>query len=382
MKVSLVMAQVSLRSAGVWAAVEGLGAALRDTGVDARVVGLTDPDGQSPTTSARLPVDLCRVVGPSSLGYAPTMVGAIVRGQPDLVHSQGLWMYPSRASLLWRKRTRRPSLISPQGMLHPWALQRGKRKKRFASLLFENAHLRGAACLHAVSEQEARAFRDCGLRNPVCVVPNGTDLLDVGVVDQGGDGLKTLLFLGRLTPKKGLRELLHGWARVRGFAERQGWRLKIAGWDENGHRSELERIIDRLTLSSSVTLVGPCFGQEKVETFRAAHAFILPSFSEGVPLALLEAWSHHLPTLMTEQCNLPEGFAAGAAIQIGPDTSSIQKGLEQLLSMSDAERRSMGAAGRALVVRHFTWRRIAATMRDVYTWVLGGGTPPACILMD
>ena len=35
---------------------------------------------------------------------------------------------------------------------------------------------------------------------------------------------------------------------------------------------------------------------------------ILPSFSEGLPMAVLEAWAYGLPVLMTDHCNLPEGF--------------------------------------------------------------------------
>ena len=63
---------------------------------------------------------------------------------------------------------------------------------------------------------------------------------------------------------------------------------------------------------------------------------MLPSFSEGMPIAVLEAWSYGLPVLMTEACNLPEGFAAGAALQIGPDRAGIGAGLRQLFAMSDA----------------------------------------------
>jgi len=52
-------------------------------------------------------------------------------------------------------------------------------KKRVAALLYENQHLRGAACLRALSEAEARSIRSYGLRNPICVIPNGVDLPDL-----------------------------------------------------------------------------------------------------------------------------------------------------------------------------------------------------------
>jgi glycosyltransferase involved in cell wall biosynthesis len=107
---------------------------------------------------------------------------------------------------------------------------------------------------------------------------------------------------------------------------------------------------------------------------------LLPSLSEGLPVAVLEAWSYGLQVLMTEACNLPEGFAAGAALSIGADPAGIAAGLRRLFALSDAERRAVGACGRALVRARFTWASVAEQMSAVYRWVLGGGSPPACVL--
>jgi poly(glycerol-phosphate) alpha-glucosyltransferase len=107
---------------------------------------------------------------------------------------------------------------------------------------------------------------------------------------------------------------------------------------------------------------------------------VLPSLSEGLPVAVLEAWSYGLPVLMTEACNLPESFAAGAALRIGADRAGIAAGLRRLFALSDAERGDMGARGRALVRERFTRRSIGEQMAAVYRWVLGGGAPPSCVV--
>ena len=107
---------------------------------------------------------------------------------------------------------------------------------------------------------------------------------------------------------------------------------------------------------------------------------MLPSLSEGLPVAVLEAWSYGLPVLMTEACNLPEGFAAGAALSIATDPAGIAAGLRRLFALSDAERRGMGARGRALVRARFAWASVGEQMAAVYRWVLGGGSPPSCVL--
>ena len=110
---------------------------------------------------------------------------------------------------------------------------------------------------------------------------------------------RILLYLGRIHPKKGLVGLVRAWKRVQMTAEGQGWCLVVAGWDQCGHASQLSALVHELSLDRSVRLVGPQFDRNKDATFHAVDAFILPSFSEGLPVAVLEAWSHGLPVLMT-----------------------------------------------------------------------------------
>jgi glycosyltransferase involved in cell wall biosynthesis len=381
MKVAHLTAHVSPRAGGLYFAVQQLVRHLaRDTDVSVEVVGLSDRRGGGAPSWADLPLHLCRQSGPRRLGYASGLRPTLERLDADAVHAQGLWMYPSAVGRRWSRGAGRPHLVSPHGMLDPWALARSAWRKRLAGWLFENAHLHGAACLHALSTGEALAIRSHGLRNPVCIVPNGVELPELPASRDPGRNTRTLLFLGRLAPKKGLRELLHAWAAAgRAVSD---WRLRIAGWDEGGHGDELRRLLDRLGPGPGVDLTGPAFDADKEAALREADAFVLPSFSEGLPMAVLEAWSHRLPVLMTDACNLPEGFDAGAAIRMAPEPASIALGLRRLVAMSDSERLAMGALGRALVERRFAWPTIARRMRDVYAWVLGGGPAPSCVITD
>jgi glycosyltransferase involved in cell wall biosynthesis len=101
--------------------------------------------------------------------------------------------------------------------------------------------------------------------------------------------------------------------------------------------------------------------------------------SEGLPITVLEAWASAKPVLMTRECNLPEGFAAGAALQIGTGPKEIAAGLKELIEMSDDDRRAVGDRGRTLVATKFSWPRIGEQMRSVYEWILGGGTTPESV---
>jgi poly(glycerol-phosphate) alpha-glucosyltransferase len=129
-------------------------------------------------------------------------------------------------------------------------------------------------------------------------------------------------------------------------------------------------------------LVGPKFGEEKEALLRSVDAFILPSFSEGLPMSVLEAWSYGLPVIMTPQCNIPVGFDLAAAIQIDPEVDSIAEGLLRFFAMSEGEQKAMGLRGRRLVEERFTWKKIAEDMCNVYRWVRDGDTPPDCVRLN
>jgi len=299
-------------------------------------------------------------------------------------------------------------------MLDPWALANSRWKKKAVGWLYANAHLRNAACIHALCESEARSIRAYGLKNPICIIPNGIDLPpDGGRRTEDGSqpsalcplpsDRKVLLYLGRIHPKKGLVNLLKAWSEV---ARSQSsafcppssdWTLAIAGWDQAGHETELKQLATELAIPwtdlreqragfsmsdfqrFSVFFLGPQFGEGKTACYANCDAFILPSFSEGLPMVILEAWAYSKPVLMTPECNIPEGFTANAAIRITPSAESIAQGLANLFRHPPSDLRSLGQRGRDLVQRRFTWPKIADEMSAVYRWVLGDGTPPTTI---
>ena len=342
-----------------------------------------------------------------SFGYAPGYARYLAEVCPDIAHVHGLWTYPSFAGYRWHRRTKRPLLYTAHGMLAPWALRNSAWKKRLVRALWEDAAHRSATCLHVNSEAEHRTLRRHGLRNPICIIPNGIDLpeesQESGVRGQESalasvaEGKKVLLYLGRLHPKKNLVTLLKAWvavqkARVRSQKSDE-WLLAIAGWDQGGHEEKLQRLATQLGIAwcnitehrtsnrTSLVFLGPQFGTDKDACYRACDAFVLPSLSEGLPMTVLEAWAYAKPVLMTPECNLPEGFAAEAAQRMGTTANEIATGLRQLVEMTEGERKETGIRGRTLVAAKFSWPRIGQRMLAVYEWVLGGGTPPETVRM-
>jgi len=383
MRVGFLVSSVSRKAGGLFQSVRGLAKAVASTNSDVRVFGIRDE--QTALDSGDWRPLYVQTFRPRLRvwGYSKELVPAMLSADLDLLSVHGLWKYCSLGSHRWHRQTGRPYVVHPHGMLEPWALANARWKKRIAAVLYETKHLREAACIRALSEAEARSIRACGLHNPICVIPNGVDLPDPdesSMVRSQSDDRKTLLYLGRLHPKKNISNLILAWNQTFNsqHGTRERWVLAIAGWDQGGYETELKRI----AADDSVVFPGPQFGADKTRWYRGCDAFILPSLSEGLPMTVLEAWSYGKPVLMTPECNLPEGFGAEAALRIGASADEIAAGLKQLVEMRDEDRTAMGTRARTLVAAKFSWPQIGEQMRAVYEWVLGGGAPPETIKLD
>lgn len=318
--------------------------------------------------------------------YAPKLSEALLTSSVDIVHQHGLWLYPSLATSRWRRRQRLPVVISTQGMLEAWALSNSRVKKVIAGALFEWSNLERASCLHC-SKAEVEGVRRFGLKTPIAVIPNGADLPAQGPtcprpVWLPDDGRRTLLFLGRLHPKKGIRETLDAWTLLRKVSPEvaRQWRLVVAGWDDGGHAESLMSHALSLGLVDDVIFPGAVFGDEKAATYAHANAFILASYSEGLPIAVLEAWSHAVPVFMTKECNLAESFAARAAIEVITDPRELARELARSLASTDLP--LVGQRGRELVRSMFAWDAIVGELLQVYRWIARGAERPACVLVN
>jgi glycosyltransferase involved in cell wall biosynthesis len=386
MKVGYITASISRQAGGLKDSVRWEAKALRDCGTDVEVFAAEDSDSASDLPGWEpLRVKLSIGVGPARFSYAPGLSQLLAEAELDVLASHGLWRYTSILTSKWHAQTHRPYIVSPHGMLDPWALQNSRVRKRAAALLFEDRHLSQASCIRALCAPEGEAIRGYGLTNPVAIIPNGVDLPDLALSTarpwdgiEGFAGAKVLLSIGRLHPKKNLIALLSAWKQVlvAGSREINEWRLVIGGWDDGGYAEQLKQCVREMGLTKTVWLAGPFFGENKDAAFRSASAFVLPSLSEGLPMVVLEAWSYGLPVLMTAECNLPEGFDNGAAIAIEPSVAGIGEGVGKLLALDNAERIAMGRRGRELCAQRFDWSHVARQMKDLLNWIRGGGARP------
>ena len=369
LRIGMLVGSVSVSGGGVSEALRSLSLALhRRPGVSVDVFSLHQ-EADKPRDFGDIPVHLARTRGPASFGYAPAIQQLLKQHPVDLLHVHGLWMYHSVAARRWSRQTGRPYIVSPHGMLDPWALTNSAWKKRLARWAFEDANLKDASLLHALCDSERDAIAAAGIETPVVVLPNGVEALPP-VQGQAawrsslGQDAHVLLFLGRITPKKQVAELIRQWTLARQSGS--SWHLVLVGPVDPAYQRELQGVIDSGNAGGHVHMTGPLFGDERARAYASADAFVLPSLSEGLPMAVLEAFAAGLPALLTAQCNLPEAFAARCAIEIEPDAASIRCGLRRLFDLGDAERAAMGARARRLAADRFDWDVTARRFADLY----------------
>jgi glycosyltransferase involved in cell wall biosynthesis len=203
-----------------------------------------------------------------------------------------------------------------------------------------------------LAQCELRAYRGFIPEQQVAVIPNGIDCRPYAAVPTvnavPGQPLR-LLFFGRLDRAKGLYEILQG---LRLAAELGvDARLVVAGSGPEEER--LKRYAQALGIAPRTLFVGSVFGRDKVKLMAGSDVMLLPSYSEGLPYALLEGMAAGLPVIATPVGAIPDVMTEGIhGCMVPPrDGRSIAEALamlhvnrDKLSWMSRAARRRIRAA--------------------------------------
>ena len=260
-----------------------------------------------------------------------------VNPDTDVVHFHGLWQLDQTWASFRCRRLGIPYIVSPHGMLEPWAWNHKRWKKQPFYRLFERAHLNGANAVLATSELEAQNLRDfveaslvkpIPLALPVDVTPD----YDAARCElDWAEDETVLVYLSRIHKKKGLHLLLKALALLNDMPDKT--RLVVVGDGPNDYLDRLHRIIDTRAASlPPVEWTGSVWGEQKWRYLQGADLFCLPTHSENFGLVVLEASQVGTPVLTTDQT--PWKFLEdwGAGIITEPRIEAIRNGLEQFFS--------------------------------------------------
>lgn len=355
-RIGLLTASASRLGGGVFEAVASHAAMLRGHGATVAVFALRDRHSEE--DAARFggcELHHAAVRGPGFFGYAPDLVRMLEQAELDLLHLHGIWMYPSHAGAAWAARTGRPYLISPHGMLDPWITGRGRWKKVLARLGYERRSWRRASAFHALTDREAGDIaRETGRNDSLVIANAGPAPAPLPELPRAPQ----VAYLGRIHPKKNIHALVDAWAMLdaEGSLPPEAC-LRIAGW---GDPQDVDALKARLAdAPASIAFLGPQFGEDKARLLSGSRFLALPSHSEGLPVAILEAWAAGTPVVISQECNLPIGFVQGAAIDSGYTPGTIAAALRQALALGADDWLAMARAAHDLAAGTFSVEAIS-----------------------
>lgn len=380
-------AGLSRKDGGPFLSVSGLAKAVMETGqTGVSVIGAyrtsdewaVDRQQWEPLSVTALPGRRIATVSGIAAAVRAALRQATANGRRLVVHSSGLWDAASMAVSLSGIAGQTPLVVSPRGMLEPWALGHHRLRKQAALFAWQRRQLQSAAMLLATSDLEHESIRAFGLRNPVCVIPNGIEPpRERAAKAHLGHPARRCVFLSRLHPKKGVPMLLDAWAQ----AQPQGWELEIAGESADGHDRELARRIASLGLKN-VRLVGEKTGSEKWDFLARADLFVLPSYSENFGIAVAEAMAMGVPVITTHGTPWEVLRQQDMGWWVAPDVASLTAALKQAMAEPADALAARGARASDYARTVFGWPGIGTRMVACYRWLLGTGDPPGDLRLD
>ena len=283
--------------------------------------------------------------------------------RPDIVHIHGIWTPVLHRIAMRAARNGIPIVWSPHGMLAPWAMRHKWWKKWPVWRLWQKNDLMKASLIHATTDMEADWIRGRGLQNRLAIVPLGTSLpersCDLDAVR------KTVLFVGRLYPVKGLENLFRAWGMVKSGRRRE-WTLRIVGPDQAGYRGVLERLAEKLELGRSVEFAGPKYGQELNREYDRCECLVLPSFTENFGATVVDALAHGKPCIASAFTPWKELEDCGCGWWVSNAPVSLNEAIVRMMDVGAARRRAMGERGRRIVEAKYTWSAVVQSMSCAY----------------
>jgi len=294
----------------------------------------------------------------------------------DLIHIHEIWHHPHFAAYQAARFSKKHFIVTIHGMLEPWCLNYKSLRKKIYSILIQRKILKEASGIHAFTETEVKNISNFVDNKNILLIPNGLNLEEfknlpnrewIEDIYPEMKGKKVILFLGRIHPIKGLNILVRAFNTI--VKTRNDIQLVIAGPDNYNYKNRIVEILKRENALSNTTFTGMLTGNKKLATLSRADIFVLPSYSEGFSISILEAMACGIPVIITKQCNFPEVGEVGGGKVIDTNTVQLSNALIELLDNTDLCK-EMGSRGKRLVMEKYRWDKVADKLIVAYKEIL------------
>ena len=295
----------------------------------------------------------------------------------DLVHITSVFLAASTLGAYYAKKFKKTYVISPRGSLMSETLKKKSFKKSLYLNIIEKCNLKKAV-IHFTTEMEKKEY--IGLKLPLrdsIVIPNG---INTGELDKNvpagyfrekfniAQDAKVILFLSRLSWKKGLDTLIPAFVEV--IKKEPKAILVLAGGDDEGYKKDIQLLITDYQLQNKVIFTGMIGGDDKIAAYQDSDVFVLPSYAENFGNVVLEAAYLGLPVVVTEGVAISSEIEkAGVGIVVKKEVKELAEAIFKVLNDS-ALALKMGQSGKKLAETEFIWPRIATEFIRAYDRII------------
>lgn len=319
--------------------------------------------------------------GPWRLGRSPEMYRWLKEkassGELGIIHTHGMWMMPNIYAGWVARRYRIPFIVAPRGTLSEYSMASGSKVKRLFWPLVQRPVLEAVTCFHATCEAEVLDIRRLGFRQPVAIIPNGIDLPDRRGTYSGK--FRSVLYLGRIHPEKGVESLIRAWAIIE--QEAPGWMLRVVGFGDPGYVEYIKRLTQELNIERC-EFVGPLYGDAKMRAYQECDLYALFSLGDNFAMTVAEALAVGRPVISTKGAPWQGLVTRRAGWWVDGSVDAFAGALKAAVSTPRDELLEMGERGRQWMLEEFSWFRIGRDMKSLYQWILLGGKLPSFVVCD
>jgi glycosyltransferase involved in cell wall biosynthesis len=288
---------------------------------------------------------------------------AMIR-RADVVHLTAIYSFPTIPTLLLCRLMGTPLVWSLHGAVQDeveWQGTPRRGLKRLWERICNGLLVPERSVLHLVSGRERDAtISRIGRGRPV-VIPNGVDApAKLPARRWLPEGRLRLMFLGRLSPKKGVENLLQAMATL----DDSSVELSIYGSGDAAYTASLKTLAGRLgLLDRTVFFRGQVDGEAKERAFAEADACIVPSHTECFCMVVAEALAHGVPVIASHGTPWEGVVEHGCGLWVENRPEALADAVIAIRSMDLPD---MGARGRSWMQHDLAWETLAAEMLDVY----------------
>lgn len=282
----------------------------------------------------------------------------------DVVHLTATYSFPTIPTLVFCRIFNKPLVWSPRGAIqdaHEWEGSRHRKLKQEWEWICNIIIRRGKVITHTTAERERVATQTRLPRATAMIVPNGVDVPDILPQREWLPGGRLrLMYIGRLSPKKGIENLLHAINCI----NEPDISLTIYGTGDVAYTANLNELAAHLgLLGKSVFFAGNVNGAAKSDAFHTADACVVPSHTENFCMVVAEALAHGIPVIASHGTPWAEIEEKRCGLWVDNSPDSLAQAIIRIRTM---ELPAMGLRGRDWMTREFSWDNLAKEMMSIY----------------